>query len=536
VERARPLSMQAEKIYAICRSFIEQGDVGAFEEVVQNTRLPQNLSIRLLDLLLQQKISSGIVSRLLSSAKISADELLAYYLGRKDFNVVLQLLPEVGAKAREQTATLVVQYLCEQRYVERAKSFLETLRVQMPQQTFIQSEQFLFSFAVQDILSRVDVSVLPQAFSEECDKVHAFIQANLPKMVHQFLQRKETQRERFEGKGGLLYQLKVRLYEGEAQVLMSQEIAAGADKIVKGVANLFGKTLPGQIEPVYAYGKILGKKELKEEIEQKRQELSKVRKFCGPSHPRVRKLDAALQRLEKSLQIAYEECLKEAAISQQLPASHFVHMHIVRKVRDPKAVKGVIMEKGYDMRNWIKKLSSPRTEEELQLCFHLTFQMLEAFIYLHESLSLVHQDVKPENMLLKIEEGKINLKIIDFATLRPSNTPAERQGTTQFEPPELLGKGPMTNPAMDNWALGLAIFELFYGSEQNPFVQAQIDMSGMTNAQREDCREILVSQRLGRYPVIDTCIQNLLAFDPQQRWTAKQAYTALQNNLLHFSQ
>ena len=89
VERARSLSKQGARSFAICCSLLEKGDVSAFEEVVLNTRLPQNLSIRLLDFLLQQKISTGIFSRFLSSAKISPDELLAYYLGKNDIHAVL---------------------------------------------------------------------------------------------------------------------------------------------------------------------------------------------------------------------------------------------------------------------------------------------------------------------------------------------------------------------------------------------------------------------------------------------------------------
>lgn len=39
------------------------------------------------------------------------------------------------------------------------------------------------------------------------------------------------------------------------------------------------------------------------------------------------------------------------------------------------------------------------------------FQVLEAFIYLHEEKGLVHRDLKPENIVL---DGEGNVRVVDF--------------------------------------------------------------------------------------------------------------------------
>ncbi|WP_326551596.1 serine/threonine-protein kinase [Micromonospora sp. NBC_01813] len=89
-------------------------------------------------------------------------------------------------------------------------------------------------------------------------------------------------------------------------------------------------------------------------------------------------------------------------------------------------------------------------------------QLATALAYLHER-DIVHGDVKPANLLVPADGGRVRL--IDFGAARiGSVAPADRStlGTPEYVAPEIVAGEPAT-AATDVYALGIVLFELLCG-------------------------------------------------------------------------
>lgn len=105
----------------------------------------------------------------------------------------------------------------------------------------------------------------------------------------------------------------------------------------------------------------------------------------------------------------------------------------------------------------------PLPEEEAQKLFG---QVVSAVKYLH-CMDLVHQDIKPQN-ILRDEDG--NAKLIDFglATKCRSGTLLKRQcGTRSCFAPELVVQEPYDGKKSDVWSLGVVLY--FINTGHYPF-------------------------------------------------------------------
>lgn len=93
-------------------------------------------------------------------------------------------------------------------------------------------------------------------------------------------------------------------------------------------------------------------------------------------------------------------------------------------------------------------------------------QILSAITYCH-SKGVVHRDLKPENILIESiqENGKINIKIIDFGTalfVSPEAKMKETLGTPYYIAPEVL-IGSYTEKC-DIWSIGVILFIMLSGT------------------------------------------------------------------------
>ncbi|XP_037091957.1 phosphorylase b kinase gamma catalytic chain, skeletal muscle/heart isoform-like isoform X3 [Pollicipes pollicipes] len=98
---------------------------------------------------------------------------------------------------------------------------------------------------------------------------------------------------------------------------------------------------------------------------------------------------------------------------------------------------------------------------------HIMKQLLEALLHVHDK-SVVHRDVKPENILL---DDNLDIKLTDFGfarILRPGEELYDILGTPGYMAPELIRAGlyeeaPGYGQPVDLWACGVVMYTLLVG-------------------------------------------------------------------------
>lgn len=91
-----------------------------------------------------------------------------------------------------------------------------------------------------------------------------------------------------------------------------------------------------------------------------------------------------------------------------------------------------------DLENFKKKIIKKSYFSETLSCY-LSFQILEAILYLHQN-KIIHMDIKPQNILI---DEYLNVKLSDFSIGLDyknctKNIPISRQGTFYFISPEVI--------------------------------------------------------------------------------------------------
>jgi serine/threonine protein kinase len=98
----------------------------------------------------------------------------------------------------------------------------------------------------------------------------------------------------------------------------------------------------------------------------------------------------------------------------------------------------------------------PINERTAQLYFA---QILSAIDYLHNTVNLVHRDLKLENFLLNDKE---KVKICGFSSAEPADAAQGISGTYAYLPPETY-KGQIYAKEADVWALGVSLYYMVEG-------------------------------------------------------------------------
>jgi tRNA A-37 threonylcarbamoyl transferase component Bud32 len=142
-------------------------------------------------------------------------------------------------------------------------------------------------------------------------------------------------------------------------------------------------------------------------------------------------------------------------------------------------------------------------------------------------LGVILGDIKTENVMLKDD----NAILIDFGSAGRKEKPVNLHPTPRYLAPELfeqIGQLVSLTEEQDLWALGITLFELFYG-------EASFDdiVSGSSGSaeQKSACAQKMRDQILGTLQAnhpFTSIIQALLQDDPEQRWKAEKVAEEIQ--------
>lgn len=182
----------------------------------------------------------------------------------------------------------------------------------------------------------------------------------------------------------------------------------------------------------------------------------------------------ALKRIQlKSLsktQSGLEQLQFEIDIMRKLKHQNIVSLHEVIHVSSENAIYLVTEYANCGSLSSILESDFRFSSEQIQNIFT---QIVDGISFIHQN-KIVHQDLKPANLLMK-SDGKI--LITDFGIGRTFEQSAKQVGTPAYQAPEVIADSKdnleeeiisKANPAQEDvWSLGVTLFELAF--KQLPF-------------------------------------------------------------------
>ncbi|XP_074569843.1 cyclin-dependent kinase F-3-like isoform X2 [Curcuma longa] len=152
----------------------------------------------------------------------------------------------------------------------------------------------------------------------------------------------------------------------------------------------------------------------------------------------------------------WEECMNlcEAKSLRKLNHSNIVKLKEI--VRENHELFFIFEHMEYNLYRVMRDRQNPFTEKEIR---NFMSQVLQGLAYMHKN-GYFHRDLKPENLLVTHDV----IKIADFGLAREvtSQPPyTDYVSTRWYRAPEVLLKSSSYTPAIDMWAVGTILAELF---------------------------------------------------------------------------
>ncbi|KAK8947122.1 Cyclin-dependent kinase F-3 [Platanthera zijinensis] len=153
---------------------------------------------------------------------------------------------------------------------------------------------------------------------------------------------------------------------------------------------------------------------------------------------------------------SWEECLslREVKLLQKLSHPSIVKLEEI--VKENNELFLIFEHMDCNLYQIMRDRQRPFSESEIRT---LMSQVLQGLVYMHRN-GIFHRDLKPENLLVKNDI----IKIADFGLAREVTTYApytDYVSTRWYRAPEVLLQSSAYSPAIDMWAVGAILAELF---------------------------------------------------------------------------
>lgn len=220
----------------------------------------------------------------------------------------------------------------------------------------------------------------------------------------------------------------------------------------------------------------------------------------------------------KLLHTQVSKSQQESFLREAQHLANLVHPYIVRVLHFAveRGVPYLVME--YAPNGTLRTRHPPGSQLQLETIVSYIKRIADALQYIHDH-KLVHRDVKPENMLLGVNQETL---LSDFGLVAVAHTTSSlalegRAGTPLYVAPEQLQGKP--RPASDQYSLGIMVYEWLCG--HCPFKGPLVElMAQHLYVSPPSLREKLPTIS----PVIEQVVFTALAKDPKQRFPSVREF------------
>ncbi|PKA60801.1 Cyclin-dependent kinase F-4 [Apostasia shenzhenica] len=163
----------------------------------------------------------------------------------------------------------------------------------------------------------------------------------------------------------------------------------------------------------------------------------------------------AIKKMKKKY-YSWEECLNLREVQSLRKMKHPNIIKLKEVIRENDVLYFIFEYMECNLYQLMKDRDKPFAESEIR---NWCFQVFQALAYMHQQ-GYFHRDLKPENLLVSNNV----IKVADFGLAREiySQPPfTEYVSTRWYRAPEVLLRSPLYGPAIDSWAMGAIMAELF---------------------------------------------------------------------------
>lgn len=163
----------------------------------------------------------------------------------------------------------------------------------------------------------------------------------------------------------------------------------------------------------------------------------------------------AIKKMKKKY-CSWEECMNLREVKSLRKMNHSNIVKLKEVIRENDILYFVFEYMEINLYELMKDKGKPFSEVEVR---NWCYQVFQGLSYMHQR-GYFHRDLKPENLLV----SKDVIKIADLGLAREINSKppyTEYVSTRWYRAPEVLLQSPMYNAAVDMWAMGAIMAELF---------------------------------------------------------------------------